>query len=147
MVPNTSAESGGQAPSMAQQIARAASAFEQQLTGQAPRSVTVVLSDETLVITLHGVLSPAEVDLARSPEGAARVQEFHRALFLSSCEPLRQAIGRITGVEVQEATAEVETATGTVVRVFSTGTVVEVFLLAGRIGPEAWAGSGPAARE
>jgi uncharacterized protein YbcI len=129
---------------MAQQIARAASAFEQQLTGPAPRSVTVVLSDETLVITLHGVLSPAEVDLARSPEGAARVQEFHRALFGNSCGPLRQAIQTITGVAVREASADVTMASGTVVRVFSTGTVVEVFLLAGRVAADAWGPSGPA---
>jgi uncharacterized protein YbcI len=127
---------------MAKQIARAASEFEQQLTGQQPRSVTVVLCDETLVITLHGVLSPAERDLAQSPAGAAQVQEFHRELFLNSCGPLRQAIARITGVEVRQATADVEPATGTVVRVFSTGTVVQVFLLAGRVEADNWGGDG-----
>jgi uncharacterized protein YbcI len=100
--------------------------------------VTVVLGDETLVITLHGVLSPAERDLARSPAGAAQVQEFHRELFGNSCGPLRQAIERITGVAVREATADVEPATGTVVRVFSTGTVVQVFLLAGRVEAGSW---------
>ncbi len=45
---------------MAQQIAQAASVFEQQRTGNTPKSVTVVLSDTTLVITLHGALSEAE---------------------------------------------------------------------------------------
>ena len=45
---------------MARQIAQAASVFEQQRTGNTPKSVTVVLSDTTLVITLHGALSPAE---------------------------------------------------------------------------------------
>jgi uncharacterized protein YbcI len=142
MVPTTKAESDGQARSMAQQIAQAASEFEQQLTGRAPRSVTVVLSDETLVIALHGVLSPVERDLAKSPAGAAQVQDFHRELFLNSCAPLRQAIERITGVEVREATADVEPATGTVVRVFSTGTVVQVFLLAGRVEAGNWCGDG-----
>ena len=34
---------------MAQQIAQVASAFEEQRTGHAPRSVTVVLSDNTLL--------------------------------------------------------------------------------------------------
>jgi uncharacterized protein YbcI len=43
---------------MAQQVAQAASAFEQRRTGHVPRSVTVVLSEDTLVITLHGALSP-----------------------------------------------------------------------------------------
>jgi uncharacterized protein YbcI len=132
---------------MAKEIARAASAFERQLTGQAPRSVSVILSDETLVVTLHGVLSPAERDLAKSPAGAAQVQEFHRALFLDSCGPLRLAIEKITGVEVREATVDVETTAGTVVRVFSTGTVVQVFLLAGRVAADSWGESEPVARE
>ena len=39
---------------MAQQIAQAASVFEQQRTGLVPKSVTVVQSDGTLVVTLHG---------------------------------------------------------------------------------------------
>ncbi len=45
---------------MAQQVAEAAAAFEKQRTGHTPRAVTVVLGDETLVVTLHGALSPAE---------------------------------------------------------------------------------------
>jgi len=141
MVPTTRDEPDGPASSRARQIARAACAFERQRTGQVPRSVTVVLSDDTLVITLHGVLSPAERELARSTAGAAKVQEFHRELFLNSCAPLRQAIERITGVEVREATTDVETATGTVVQVFSTGTAVQVFLLASHVEADTWGGS------
>ena len=56
---------------MAQQVARAAAAHEQRRTGNPPNSVTVVLSGETLVITLHGVLSPAEKALAKTVAGAA----------------------------------------------------------------------------
>ena len=123
---------------MAQQIAEAASDFQEQRTGVAPGAVTVVLSDHTLVVTLHGALSAAERAMANSPEGAAQVQEFHRQLFASSAEPLRQAIKRITGVDVREAAAEVEPKTGTVVQVFTTGTMVQVFLLAGEIPAAEW---------
>src|SRR5947209_11123252 len=128
---------------MAQQIAQAASAFERRRTGHGPRSVTVVLSADTLVITLHGALSPAETALARSPAGAAQLQEFHRQLFTNSSEALRQEIKRITGVEVREATAEVETTTGTVVQVFTTGTMVQVFLLAHGVAEGTWSGCEP----
>src|SRR4051812_30015004 len=138
MVPKSRDEPEGWAPSKAQQIARAAGDFEQQRTGQVPRSVTVVLCDQTLVITVHGALSRAERDLVRCPEGAAQVQEFHRQLFLSSCGPLRREIERITGVGVREATAEVETSTGAVVQVFSSGTAVQVFLLAGHVEADTW---------
>src|SRR4051794_23048974 len=100
---------------MAQQVAEAASAFQLQRTGHAPKAVTVVLSEDTLVITLHGALSLAEQTLAKNPLGAVQVQEFHRQLFANSAESLRQEIKRITGVAVREATAEIETTTGTVV--------------------------------
>ena len=127
---------------MAQQIARAASAFELQRTGNLPKSVTVVQSEGTLVITLHGALSPAEHALAQSPAGATQVQEFHRQLFANASDSLRQEIKRITGVEVREATAEVEPASGTVVGVFTTGTTVQVYLLAQHISADAWKGNG-----
>ena len=126
--------------SMAQQVARAASDFQSQRTGHTPKSVTVVLSESTLVVTLHGALSPAEQVLAKSPAGAAQVQEFHRQLFTSNSESLRQEIMRITGVEVREATAEIEATTGTVVHVFTSGTMVQVFLLARSLPAETWSG-------
>jgi uncharacterized protein YbcI len=128
---------------MAQQIAQAASAFELRRTGHAPQWVTVVLSEDTLVITLHGALSPAEKALAQSPAGAAQVQEFHRQLFASSSDWLRQEIERIAGVEVREATAEVETTIGTVVQTFTTGTVVQVYRLARSVSAGTWSGSKP----
>lgn len=127
---------------VAREIAQAASAFEQRRTGRVPKSVTVVLSGETLLITLHGALSPAEKALAQSPEGAAEVQEFHRQLFRNSADALRQEIKRITGVEVREATAEVEPASGTVVQVFTTGMSVQVFLLAHEVPSSSWSGNG-----
>ena len=129
-------------PSVAQQLAQAAIAFQQQRTGHEPKSVAVVLSGDTLLITLHGALSPAEKALAQSPEGAVQVQEFHRQLFTSSADKLRQEIKRITGVAVREATAEVEVTTGTVVQVFTSGTMVQVFLLAGGVPAGSWSGSG-----
>jgi len=131
---------------MAQQVALAARAFQERRTGHVPEAVTVVLSEDTLVVTLHGALTPAEKALARSPEGAAQVQEFHRQLFANSAEPLRQEIKRITGVAVREAAAEVETASGTVVHVFTTGTMVQTFLLAHSLPVEAWKGDGQSDR-
>ncbi|MBI3464704.1 MAG: DUF2294 domain-containing protein [Planctomycetes bacterium] len=128
---------------MEQQIAQAASAFEQRRTGHVPKSVTVVLSDDTLVITLRGALSPAEKAVAKSPMGAAQMQEFHRQLFANSADSLRQEIKRITGVEVCEASTEVETATGAVMQMFATGTVVQVFSLARSVPAAAWNRSGP----
>jgi len=128
---------------MAQQVALAASIFEHKRTGRAPESVSVVLSENTVVIALHGALSPAERVLAKTPEGAAQVQQFHRELFVSASDSLREDIKRITGVAVREATAEVEPATGTVLGVFTSGTTVQMYLLAQPVASDTWSGTPP----
>ncbi len=129
-------------PTMAEQVAQAVRAYQEQRTGYPPKAVTVVLSDDTLVVTLHEALSPAERALSRTPEGALQLQEYHRQLFRDSVGLLRQEIKRITGVAVGEAAAEVETTTGAMVHAFTTGTMVQVFQLAGRISPDTWNGNG-----
>jgi uncharacterized protein YbcI len=120
-----------------QRIARAASDFERKRTGHAPQTVTVVLSGETLVITLDGALSPAETAVAQNPAGAATVQEFHRQLFAVSSESLCREITRITGVEVRQADPRAATA-GAVVPIFAAGAIVQVFLLAGKLPTDTW---------
>lgn len=126
---------------MAKQVAQAAMSLHAQRTGHAPKAVTVVLSGDTLVVTLHEALSPAEKALAKNPAGAAQVQEFHRQLFATSSGALQQEIARITGVKLREAAGEVEATTGAVVHAFTTGTMVQVFLLAEPVPADAWNGS------
>jgi uncharacterized protein YbcI len=129
--------------SMAQRIAQAASAFEKHRSGHVPKSLGVVLTADTLVITLRGVLSPGEMALAKSPSGAAEMQELHRQLFAGSAGSLRQEINRITGVKVVDARVDMETMTGGVMQLFATGTVVQVFLLAQKVPETSWSGSDP----
>jgi uncharacterized protein YbcI len=107
-----------------------------------PKAVTVVLSEGTLVITLHEALSPAERALAKSAAGAAQVQELHRLLFANSSDSLRDEIKRITGMDVRQAAAQIEPATGAVVQAFTTGDVVQVFQLEGCLATEAWSTPG-----
>jgi uncharacterized protein YbcI len=130
-------------PTVAQRIGQAAIALHEQRTGHAPKAVTVVLTADTLVVTLHDALSPAEKALAGTAAGAAQVQAFHRQLFSTSCESLRQEIKRIAGVEVREAAAEVETTTGAVVHAFTKGTMVQVFLLAHGVPSDTWSSTEP----
>src|ERR1017187_2186234 len=123
---------------MAQQVAKAVMAYQKKTTGHAPKAVTVVLSEETLVIAMHEALSPAEKDMAKNPAGAAKVQEFHRQLFSTCSQPLRDEIQRITGVQVREAVTEVEPTTGAVVCAFASGTMVQVFQLTQGILADSW---------
>lgn len=118
---------------IAQQLANAARDFQTKQTGRAPSNVTVAVSEDTLVFTLHEVLSPVEQALAKSAEGAANLREYHKQLFGNSADSLRKEIERITGRKVREAAAEIDPGTGSVTHVFTTGTTVQVFLMDGAV--------------
>lgn len=117
---------------LSQKVARATIAFLKRQTGRAPSSVTVVMSEHTLMVTLHETLSPAEKALARSPAGAAQVRDFHRRLFAASSGALKREIAGITGMRLREASADVEVRTGDLVLALTTHRTVDVFLLARR---------------
>ena len=127
---------------MGQQVAEAVAAFQQRNTGHSPQQVSVVLSDHTLVVTLHGALTQAETALAKTQEGAVKVQEYHKQLFNESIDSLREEIQKITGVAVREAVAEIATPIGAITHAFPTGTLVQVFLMAEPIPTETWDSNG-----
>ena len=114
-----------------QQLSAAARNFQMQQTGRAPSDVTVVLEKDTLIVTLHEALSPAEQALAQSPEGASNLREYHQQLFRNSVGALQKEIERITGRKVREAAAQIDPGTGSVIHAFTTGTTVQVFLFDG----------------
>lgn len=111
------------------ELAEIALSMQSERTGHMPKAVTVVASDETVVLTLHEALTPAEKILAKTESGAAKVEQYHRALFAVSCDELRKEIQRLTGRRVREAAVVVEPATGAIVHAFTSGTVVQIFQL------------------
>lgn len=60
---------------MTRQVAQAAGVFQESRTGHGPKTVTVVLSEGTRIMTLHVAMSLAEQALAMTPAGAVQVQE------------------------------------------------------------------------
>ena len=111
------------------ELAGIALSMQAARTGHSPKAVTVVASDETVVVTLHEALTPAEKILARTESGAAKVEDYHRALFAVSCDELRREIQRLTGRKVREAAVVIEPATGAIVHAFTSGTLVQIFQL------------------
>lgn len=122
-------ESKSQMTQMMQRLARVACTLQRQRTGVAPNAVTALLSDNTLVVTMEDALTPAEQALVRTTQGATQVQEFHRQLFASSSDSMREKIKTITGRDVREATVEIETNAGAIAHAFTSGVMVQVFLL------------------
>lgn len=111
------------------ELAQIALSMQAERTGHMPKAVTVVASEDTVVLTLHEALTPAEKILANTEAGAAKVEQYHRALFAVSCDELRKEIQRLTGRKVREAAFVVEPATGAIVHAFTSGTVVQIFQL------------------
>jgi len=116
-------------PKVPEELAAIALALQTDRTGHAPKAVTVVASDETVVVTLHEALTPAERVLARTSAGAAQVEDYHRALFAVSCDELRREIQRLTGRRIKESAVVLEPATGAIVHAFTSGTIVQIFQL------------------
>ncbi len=113
---------------MAQRIGRVACACEEQRTGRCPRGMGVIVCGEAIVVTLHGVLSTEEIELAETRKGNADLHEFHRQSLLTTPEPLVHEIEQILGTKVRESQAELDSSTKTLVQVFSAGTNAAIFL-------------------
>ena len=110
-------------------LTRIALSMQAERTGHAPKAVNVVANDNTIVFTFQEALTPAEKILAQTESGAAKVEQYHRALFAVSCSELRKEIARLTGRRVREAAVVLEPATGALVHPFTTGTIVHIFEL------------------
>ena len=117
------------AENLSNDLTRIALSMQAERTGHAPKGVTVVANDKTIVFTFQEALTPAEKILAQTESGAAKVEQYHRALFAVSCSELRKEICRLTGRRVREAAAVLEPATGALVHAFASGTIVHIFEL------------------
>jgi uncharacterized protein YbcI len=100
-----------------------------------------MLGEGTVVITFSGALSPAELALAHTGDGAARVEQLQRQLFQAAGDALRQEIQRITGTSIRSANTAIDRGSGTVVQAFPSGTLVQVYLLEGFVPVQHWSGS------
>jgi len=114
---------------VARQVAQATGSFEHLLLGRPPTSVTVVVKGDSMVITIHETFSDVERRLARDDQGRHRVRDFHRYLFDTTLDLLREHVEENTGVQLHGALAHVDMTTGSVVKTLTTDADIELFLL------------------
>lgn len=110
--------------------------FQRQRTGYTPKSVTVVLSDGMMVITLLEALTPAETILCQTEKGTVRLRDFHAELVRDSLGLLGAEIERISGIPLQEVVVDIDSITGDIIHIYATGTPLQVFKLAGDLSVE-----------
>jgi len=88
---------------MAWPIVRTASSFQAQRMDRVPHSVAIDLGDDTLVITLEEVHSPAEKALPGAGADAAHVQEAYRQFIAGALSSMRQHLKGLAEEIVPEA--------------------------------------------
>ena len=96
--------------------------FEQEYMGGGPKAIHAYLIGDLLVVRLHGVLTAAEQQLARSlpvEKGRVLLKQVRTQLFETARPLMEVMIEQITGVRTLSFHHDVSTATGEEVVLFS----------------------------
>jgi uncharacterized protein YbcI len=87
--------------------------FQTEFMKSTYSQVQVYLFEERLYVTsTRSAPIPAEVELAKSPEGHELLHRFHRALFDSCQHVLRERIEQVIGVKIQNIVAYLDPKAG-----------------------------------
>lgn len=78
-------------------IRQAMITFEYEFMGRGPTDVRAYLLHDMIIVRLKGVLTPAERQLAKSPEGIAMVKQMRQNLLIQGRDKLIQQVEDITG--------------------------------------------------
>ncbi len=107
---------------MEAEISDAVVKFEREYMGRGPEETKTYLMDDLIIVRLHGVLTPAERQLARSDSeghGRALIKQVRMEL-LEKARPLLETIIRdITSQTVKSLHTDISTLTGERVIVLS----------------------------
>jgi uncharacterized protein YbcI len=93
--------------------------FEQEFMGRGPDDVRAFLVRDMVLIRLKGVLTAAERQLAKTPEGVEMVKRLRQTLIAQGREKLCEQLRELTGVEVTALYTDIDTAIGERVFVFT----------------------------
>lgn len=104
------------------EISEAIVKFEREYMGRGPEEVRTYLLDDVVLVRLHGVLTPAERQLACSGaegQGRALIKQVRMEL-LEKARPLLDTIIReVTGQSIKSLHTDISTLTGERIVVFS----------------------------
>jgi len=106
----------GQAES---QISEAVIKFEREYMGRGPAETKAYIIKDMVFVRLKGVLTPAEEQLAKSPEGADLIKRARMQLMESARVLLEKMISEITACQVLSLHTDISTKTGERVIVFT----------------------------
>lgn len=100
-------------------ISEAMIKFEREYMGRGPTRTRTHLLDDMVVVRLEGVLTPAEQQLAREPQGVKLLKEVRCNLLEGAREKLKQMILELTGRDVISMHSDISAKTGERIIVFT----------------------------
>lgn len=101
------------------EFTRAIIKFEKEYLGRGPLDARTFFLSDMIVVRLRGILTPAEMQVAKSQEGQGLVKEMRRQLFETSRPILEALVSDIVGVRVISLHTDMSTRTGERVIVFT----------------------------
>lgn len=100
------------------EISKSLTQWEKDFLGRGSVSVKTDILRDMIIVTLRGILSPAEYTLCKTKEGLLSVKRNRSALIESGIEDLKEIILNLTGVEVKSFYSDISTHTGERIMVF-----------------------------
>ena len=94
------------------EISEAIVKFEIEHMGRGPKEARTYLVDDMVFVRLKGVLTPAEEQLAKTPEGADLIKKTRVQLLEGARVLLERIIVDITGSQVKSLHSDISTKTG-----------------------------------
>lgn len=93
--------------------------FEQEFMGRGPSDVKAFIMKDIILVRLKGVLTPAERQLAKSPEGIEMVRRMRQTLISQGRDSLTKEITNLIGVKILGIFTDIDTQAGERVIVFT----------------------------
>lgn len=100
-------------------ISEAIIKFEKEYMGRGPTETKSYVIKDMIFVRLKGVLTPAEEQLAKSPEGAELIKKTRMQLLEGARTMLANMITGLTHCQIQSLHTDVSTKTGERVIVFT----------------------------
>src|SRR6476620_4490542 len=94
------------------EISKALTHWEKQYLGRGSVSVKSDILRDMVIVTLRGILTPAEYSVCKDKDGLLSVKELRNSLVESGVDELKEVIFSITGLNVISFYTDLSTHTG-----------------------------------
>jgi len=88
--------------------------------GRGPTETRTIILDDLILVRLKNVLTPAEQELSKTPQGRSLIKQVRIQLFENSRAILEQIVNSITKTNVISIHSDISTVTGERIIVFVT---------------------------